>query len=951
MKYIVLVMLALTVNSVFAGEEAVNGYVGILRAPDSVLVKAESGDIQAVKNGGEFTGGGAIVKTAAGLKGLEITLDAPETAVKYVGLRWNSKAPDCWKYLGDAWERAYGDLEWKPLDARREMPWYFLCSNTNQTHAYGVMTGPGAMCSWRVDSQGVVLTLDVRNGGNGVRLGKRQLEVCTVVSRKGKSGETAFDAARAFCQQMCPSPRLPKEPVYGFLDWYCDYGKNSAESVRWYADYIVRLSPKGGNRPFMVIDDGWQPGAASNGGGGPWDCGNKNFPSMEQIAADIRKAGARPGLWVRLLTAQNQPKAWRLERDSHFLDPSVPEVRNYIKEMVARFRGWGFVLMKHDFSTTDLMGQYRTASAAADAKWSFADKTRTSAEIVRDFYQAIREAAGDNMMVEGCQTISHLSAGIFELARIGDDTSGYEWTRTRKMGINCLAFRAAQHGTFYAADADCVGLKAVESIPWQLNRQWMDLVANSGTPLLISIKKGALSADQEKEVISALAIAAQPQPLGEPLDWFETIQPQKWKLRGEVKAYDWNPKPVGQVVAGGEVAAAASPMSAVWLAATRDLSPAESKLAKLAKETLLGNIVSSDAWKGYRGIIPSASTYKGIWNWDAAFHAIGVSLWDPQLAREQILILYDKQLPNGMLPDVVWPNGGLHIACTKPPVMTWAIAVVDRRSPDTEFLRKLYPKLVKFSEFWMNERGGKTDGLFYPAGCDAGWDSGCDDSIRFDKGYRYSKSDQHRLWTVDLNCYMVMHYRAMAYIAGRLNLPEDQPMWLQKADTLAKRINEKLWDDQLGFYVDRDRVTGENGVCLSSAALLPLFVHITSPERAARIAKMTEDPAKFYPGMPCVAYDTPGYQSSGYCRGPTWLYYDYFAFKGLQDYGFGDLADRLRSNLLNWIGQDQKVIWEYYDSKNGKGFGATAFCTSSVFILAFLHDWKNDNLTWFFPTK
>ena len=390
------------------------------------------------------------------------------------------------------------------------------------------------------------------------------------------------------------------------------------------------------------------------------------------------------------------------------------------------------------------------------------------------------------------------------------------------------------------------------------------------------------------------------------------------------------------------------PSEAAWISATRNLSPTESTLAKRAQATLLGNIVSSAAWKGYRGIIPSTATYKGIWNWDAAFHAVGLSLWDAKLAREQISILFDNQQPNGMLPDVIWQKGGMATACTKPPVMTWAIAVVDHRSPDTEFLRRLYPKLVKFGEFWMNERGGKTDGLFYPAGCDAGWDGGCDDSIRLDKGYRHSKSDQHRLWTVDLNCYMVMHYQAMAYISGRLNLPEDRSMWQEKASALAKRINDKLWDDQLGFYVDRDRVTGENGPCLSPAGFTPLFTHIASPERAARVAKLAEDPAKFFPGMPAVAYDTPGYQSSDYWRGPSWLNYDYFALKGLRDYGYVDLADRMRSKLLDWIGQDQNVIWEYYDSKSGKGRGAPGFGWSSAFALSFLLDWKNDNLTWCF---
>ena len=280
--------------------------------------------------------------------------------------------------------------------------------------------------------------------------------------------------------------------------------------------------------------------------------------------------------------------------------------------------------------------------------------------------------------------------------------------------------------------------------------------------------------------------------------------------------------------------------------------------------------------------------------------------------------------------------------------MAWAIAVVDRRSPDTKFLQEMYPKLVRLGDFWLKERGGETDGLFYYAGSDVGWDSGWDDSIRWDNGYRTSKSDEHRLWAVDLNCYMVMHYRAMAYMARRLDLPQDRESWLNKADALAKRINDKLWDDRIGFYVDRDRLTQKNGPALSPAGFMPLFVHIASPERAARVAKLAADPQKFFPGMPTAAYDTPGYASSGYWRGAAWMNTSYFALKGLHEYGFTKLAATMGSRVLGWIARDPSTIREYYDSKTGDGAGAKGFGWSSAFTIAFILDWDNDNLTWIF---
>ena len=88
------------------------------------------------------------------------------------------------------------------------------------------------------------------------------------------------------------------------------------------------------------------------------------------------------------------------------------------------------------------------------------------------------------------------------------------------MGVNTLAFRMPQHEAFFAADADCVGL--THDIPWALNAQWLDLLARSGTPLFVSAAREAVGPAQEKALRAAFALASQPQPAGEPLDWLNT---------------------------------------------------------------------------------------------------------------------------------------------------------------------------------------------------------------------------------------------------------------------------------------------------------------------------------------------------------------------------------------------------------------------------------------------
>jgi alpha-galactosidase len=142
------------------------------------------------------------------------------------------------------------------------------------------------------------------------------------------------------------------------------------------------------------------------------------------------------------------------------------------------------------------------------------------------------------MYLIGCNTISHLSAGLFELNRIGDDTSGKEWARTKKMGVNTMAFRMVQHKTFYEADGDCVGL--TKAVPWEKNKQWMQLLAQSSAPLFISAQPEAVGAEQKQFIKQCFDTASKPQAIGEPLDWLTNPFPKKWNLDNKIVTFEWD---------------------------------------------------------------------------------------------------------------------------------------------------------------------------------------------------------------------------------------------------------------------------------------------------------------------------------------------------------------------------------------------------------------------------
>lgn len=466
---------------------------------------------------------------------LAIFLTAQTSKVKWIKLRWNNLSWDKnIRFLGDAWERGYGDMEWKGMNPNRFMPWYFCAKSEAKSVCYGVKVRPSAMCFWQVDSLGMTLFLDVRCGGSGVNLKGRVIKLADVIACEMRDC-TSFEAMQEFCGQMCEDPILPKYPVYGSNNWYYAYGKSSESEILADCDYILNLTKDIENKPYMVIDDCWQEHHRLNEyNGGPWTKGNEKFPDMKALAEKLVQKGVRPGIWVRLLLNEDEniKNEWRLSHNN-CIDPTNPEALNYIKEDIKRICNWGYTLIKHDFSTFDLFGKwgFQMSPLVTDDGWHFYDDSLTSAEVVKLLYKAILdasvEASNGETLILGCNTIGHLGAGYMHINRTGDDTSGVDWERTRFMGVNTLAFRLPQHGKFYEIDADCVGIDG--GISWSMNKQWADVLAQSGTPLFISVRPNILDETEKQELHEILKVASKQEHHVIPVDWEETTCPEHWQ--------------------------------------------------------------------------------------------------------------------------------------------------------------------------------------------------------------------------------------------------------------------------------------------------------------------------------------------------------------------------------------------------------------------------------------
>ena len=360
------------------------------------------------------------------------------------------------------------------------------------------------------------------------------------------------------------------------------------------------------------------------------------------------------------------------------------------------------------------------------------------------------------------------------------------------------------------------------------------------------------------------------------------------------------------------------------------LSGRNKRLAEVACRVLEGNVLSvSDGPWHRRCISPGRVWFEGIWNWDTAFISSAVKYWDPSLAAENITAFTDFIKPNGMFPDCIRMAGDSVDYLSKPPVMASAVWKVFEAGGDIDFLKGEYKKLVLNEKFWAENR---CDGGLFFYGADfegeneinVKFESGWDNSVRWDKGCG-------RCFPVDLNCFMAMTYDSLEKISEVLK-DGMSGVWKSKKDRLIALINEKLWDETVGFYMDFDRFDDKFSGVFAPSGFMPLYIGAADGARASRCAEIAKD--KFFPLMPTVSYDNPEH-GTDYWRGPVWLNTAYFAVSGLKRYGF-PIADELSDNILSMCEKNLPGIFELYNSKTGEGMRCDHFSWSAAFIIKFV---------------
>lgn len=469
--------------------------------------------------------------------------------VKFLKLRFRGDLSFVDKVYGDTWERSGPRcyLEWRSVMGSRMMPWFCYLKGDDTVKCYGVKTGADCFASWFVDVHGVTLFLNLTNGKDGTDL-KEPLVACEVAELEGERYEDSYTVAKRFSAMLCDKPVIPKEPIFGVNNWYWAYGKISFDSVMTETDYLMEMCGGTKHRPYMIIDDGWQLNRTYGTGayiGGPW-LPNDRFNDMSRVVDAIHQKGAKAGLWFRpLLTLGDIPEEAKLEGFSAggvLLDPSHPYVLEKAYNDAAAIRGWGFDLIKHDFSTMDYFGASPLTAERSKAniyernKQPY-DKSKTNATILKNLYKAIQRGAGEADII-ACNAVGHLTAGIHSAYRTGNDTSGRSFEWTRRTGVNTV-MRLPLNDTFYRGDPDCAAF--TERVDASLNLDFLEMCAITGMTTLASVTPGILSEEEMRHINEIFKIADRDESRYGIVNYDRTADPNVFKSNcGEdVRTFDW----------------------------------------------------------------------------------------------------------------------------------------------------------------------------------------------------------------------------------------------------------------------------------------------------------------------------------------------------------------------------------------------------------------------------
>jgi glycogen debranching enzyme len=354
---------------------------------------------------------------------------------------------------------------------------------------------------------------------------------------------------------------------------------------------------------------------------------------------------------------------------------------------------------------------------------------------------------------------------------------------------------------------------------------------------------------------------------------------------------------------------------AKWLSSLR-LPPLEApdrRLLLKCLSVLKTQLYSPQGRFSRRWTTPDRWPHRRLFLWDSVFHAVGWRHVDASVARDAVAAVLETQRSDGFVPHCSDPRHSTRI--TQPPVLAIGAAAVDALAPDDAFVRHVYEPISRMLEFVLRNRDTDGGGLLEWAitddercRCD---ESGMDNSPRFDQAIP--------LDAPDFNAFVAHEAEVLHGFAMRLGLPGDARKWQALHRRLCELINARLWNEELGLYVDCEAASGRQSNILAASGFLPLLCGAPDARQVRRLAEHIERGETFGSPLP-VPTTSPGQSaySKDMWRGPVWVNINWLIADGFARCGLRGHAELIRRRTLEEVSRWYErlgCLFEYYDDE------------------------------------
>ena len=326
-------------------------------------------------------------------------------------------------------------------------------------------------------------------------------------------------------------------------------------------------------------------------------------------------------------------------------------------------------------------------------------------------------------------------------------------------------------------------------------------------------------------------------------------------------------------------------------------------------------------------VLMSKNWMNAVWSWDHTFNALALSKAHPELAWNQLKIIFDHQKENGKIPDFV--NDAIsYWNFVKPPIHGWILSkMMENIDLDTEQLKEAYEWLSGWTEWWLSEMDYDGDGVpQYNHGNDSGWDN----STVFLK--------EPSVESPDLSSYLILQMETLANLAEKLGMKEISEKWNERSKELLSKMKD--------HFIKRGRITavksGSHEV-IDSKSLLPLMSILVIDKFSEEVRKYIVNEIEDFVTPFGLATEKPTseyYEDDGYWRGPTWAPPVFMVYEGFKKVGQLNKAQDIANRFLRTV--EREGFAENFDSLKGKGLrDRTLTWTASVYIVLSEEQWKS----------